>query len=442
VHRTPTVRQLAEWLERQPSAAPAADGPLAPGQVPLNPLQTDMLVQHLFYPEDLSQHCAMGWHVDGPLDLDALRHAVARVHRRHEALRASFRMEDEPIAEAFDTEPPGVTALAAATRAEAEDLLRSVLSDPLYLEKGEIWRVVTVAVDGAHLVGVAAHHIAFDGWSEAIMAGELSAGYNAFLAGSAAPEDPAPTLAQIATASRSHVPAAELEAQREHWRAELRDIPALRYGGAGGDLAPGEPRVREYPLAPGTLDGVGRRAEAHGVTPYTVLLALYGRALADVSGQRDIGVGTPIARRGDRLLDGAITCLIDIVCLRLRLAGADDELADLTTVAGTVRAAFAAQDIPINEVVRIVNPPRDDRSPLFQTMFALQNTEPAPLDLAGTRSGFYRPAPFDLPTELLAEVWPFRPDGPHLVVSHQPGRVPAAFADAVAARMLARLANL
>ncbi|MGW5400092.1 amino acid adenylation domain-containing protein [Streptomyces sp. NPDC003952] len=444
IHRTPTVRALAHWLEQENTELPATPIDLSEkGPVALGALQADMLLQHLFDPDDLSQHCAMGWKVEGELNLVALERAVRYIHQRHESLHCSYTLEEEPFAEVVDVAAPHMTPLSARTLVQAHTLLAHALAAPFRLEQAEVWRLVTVSVAGEalHLVGLAAHHIAIDGWSEAILSQDLSQAYNAYVTDVVPTGIPAPSLHQVARLGTACTDVSELEAQRDHWRSELVGIPQLIYPNTPCTSSESGPQVLEYQLPTGTLDKVGRYAEAHGVTPYIVLLTAYGRALAEVSGQRDFGVGTPVAQRGDSILDTAVSCLIDVLCMRLRVVGATYS-DDLQHVSAIVRGAFAARDIPVNEVVRLLNPPRDERPPLFQNMFALQNTPPPTLDLPGTQSEFFRPGPFGLPTELLAEVWENRADGPHLTVAYQPNQVPAAFASSLATRILAELDRL
>ncbi|MCI4066804.1 condensation domain-containing protein [Micromonospora sp. R77] len=417
--------------------------PSGTGPVPLSPVQTDLLGQQLLDPDDPGEHCMIGWRVEGPVDRSALERAVGHVHRRHESLRAAYRLDDPPTAEPLDLAPPGVTRLPATSPAEAEDLLRRALGEPFDLEAGRVWRLVHVPVGGddVHLLGLAGHHIALDGWSEAILTVELSAAYNAFVAGREPPDEPAPTLAEVAAERDLPADPVRLDRHRQWWRTDMAGVPQLSYG--DGPTSTGEaPRLLDVRLSPRALAGVRRYARQHLVTPYVVLLTAYVRTLADLCGQHDFGVGTPVALRGDDVLDRAVGCLIDVLCLRVRLATGDTDEGDLRRVSETVRRSFAAREIPLNEIVRLANPPRDERPPLFQTVFALQNMAPAPLDLTGTRSTAFRPAPLALPTELFVEVWEHGTDGPHLTVHHRPDQVPDGFARRLADRMVTRVEHL
>lgn len=430
LYRTPSPAGIARWLE-QPHSEP---GPLPAWQggdaLPLLRQQGDMLIRHVLDPGDLTDHCAMGWRVEGEVDTDVLAEAVSHVHDRHEALRARYRLEDEAVVEPADAPAPEVVILRAATQEAARTVLREAVGRPFDLQQGEVWRVVVVTIGAGkvHLVAVVVHHIATDGWSEPILAADLSAAYDALQSGDRPETPPAPGLRQVVEVQLAHRDSGELEEQRAYWKSGLVGVPPLDFPSLVSDGRSSSPCRESFSLPGSLLRGVGKQASRQGTTPFTVLLTAYGRALSKLTGASDFGVGTPLALRGDIRVESAVSCLIDVVCIRMRFPGGTSRTDDVRRVAGTVRRAFAAQDIPFSEVVQLADPPRGTRPPLFQNMFALQNNATPELRLAGTRTEFFRPAPFGLPTELVAEVWPHAGGGAELTVSYRPDRVGGAFA--------------
>src|SRR5262249_55401046 len=132
-----------------------------------------------------------------------------------------------------------------------------------------------------------------------------------------------------------------------------------------------------------------------GATLHMALLAAYGAVLSRWSGQRDIGVGTPVANRTREEAEGLIGCFVNSLVVRVRL---DAERASggaqaapalpyrllLARVRAATPAADAHQDVPFERVVEELRPERDlARTPLFQVMFALQNAPMSALDLGG-----------------------------------------------------------
>ncbi|MFD3611365.1 condensation domain-containing protein [Streptomyces atroolivaceus] len=445
LYEHPTARGLGQWLARTHPAGPA---PFAEGtDVPLTPMQTGYLTNHLLEPEDRSAHCLLIFRIDGMLDLDALDSAVEAVHDRHEVLRTAYLAAPEPVARVVDFPAPVLEVLDAEPDADAAtEVLRAALGAPLALAEGEVWRTALVPLESgrAWVLGCVVHHIAFDGWSESVLTGDLAAAYNASRDDSAAP--PAALLAPaLSVAGTAHLRAgrlaqADLEQQRATLRAELHGVPELIWPGTA------EPtdRVRPAPLRIERLldEDAGARldaAAAHaGVTRYAVLLACYGQLLAELTGRRDFAVGVPVAQRFDSRLDDVVGCHIEMACLRLRGKVLDGGPEAVTEAGQVLDRAFGAQDVAFHDLVRLLNPPRTGRPPLFQTLLVLQDNAVPELDLAGLRTAQLRPPYLDIPLEVQTEFWPL-PDGRlRLAVNYRPDAVP----DAGAHELVKRLADL
>ncbi|MCT9081063.1 amino acid adenylation domain-containing protein [Streptomyces fulvoviolaceus] len=396
------------------------DGPgpdQAPAEVPLTAAQSGFLVRHLLEPDDRSAHCLAAWTLDGDLDVAALTGALADVHARHPALHSAYRAHKaRTFAVPGDATPPPLAELPAAPSTEAALIaVREALAAPLDPTAGVLWRAVLVPVTGTRttVLGYVVHHIAFDGWSESVLAADLAAAYNARLAGRAPAWAPAPTAAQVWAVRERHTRAADLTAQRERLKAELVGVPELRLplpaAGAGREVL-----RTEVSLSAEEVAGLDRLASDAGLTRFAVLLSRYGRALADLTGQDDFGVGVPVAQRVDPLLETAVGCHIGMVCVRLRGAAVRG---DAGSAGRLVRDALACQDVGFDEAVRLVNPPRGTRSPLFQTLFALQDNHTAELPLTGAATTFHRLPYAGIPAEIQTEIWPRSDGGLRLVVN-------------------------
>ena len=121
----------------------------------------------------------------GPLSIESMRNAAARLVERHEAFRVSFSPRgDEQVVAREAVIPIGemdLTALApeARTRAVA-DLLEREAREPFDLSAGPMARMHIVReAPGVHLVVLTAHHLICDGWSAALVLQDLSAFYTA-----------------------------------------------------------------------------------------------------------------------------------------------------------------------------------------------------------------------------------------------------------------------
>ncbi|MFB6697992.1 AMP-binding protein [Streptomyces rubiginosohelvolus] len=443
LYEHPTARGLGQWLAGE---APVPPAPVAAGDdVPLTPMQTGYLTNHLLRPQDRSAHCLLLFRIDGDLDLDSLDSAVETVHERHETLRTACTATPHPVARVTDLPAPVLEILEPEPDTDrAVETLRATLGAPLGLDEGEVWRTALVPLEPgrAWVFGCVVHHIAFDGWSESVLAGDLAAAYNAAraAAGDAAPVPPPPPALSVAESARLRAERLA-HADPEHQRATLIDalagVPELTWPArTDPTAAPAAPAFRTErllePDAAARLDAAAARA---GVTRYAVLLACYGQVLAELTGQRDFAVGVPVAQRFDPRLDDAVGCHIEMACLRLRGAVLDGGPEAVAEAGRVLDRAFAAQDVSFHELVRLLNPPRTGRPPLFQTLLVLQDNAIPELPLTGVGTTLLRPPYLDIPLEVQTEVWPL-PDGRlRLAVNHRLDAVGHATAHELAERL-------
>ncbi|RAP55678.1 non-ribosomal peptide synthetase, partial [Oleiagrimonas sp. MCCC 1A03011] len=135
------------------------------------------------------------------------------------------------------------------------------------------------------------------------------------------------------------------------------------------------------------------------------VLSAWAAVLGRLSGQEDLVIGAPTANRNRAEIEPLIGFFVNTLALRIDLSD-DPTIAELLDrVRHTTLAAQDHQDLPFEQVVEIVQPPRRlDQTPLFQVMFAWQSNNAEIFDLHGVR---VEPVPmafdkvkFDLELEL------------------------------------------
>ncbi|GGT43275.1 non-ribosomal peptide synthetase [Streptomyces chromofuscus] len=427
--RSPTQRGTTRLLASRAAAENSASAVVGRrrDQVPLAGVQAGFALLHELDPTDATAICPLVWAVSGPLDLPALEQALNDVQRRHEALRARYRVMPEPVLTLPDhtrsirvevLDPPAEDEPVLARLAEA-------LNQPLPIEDGQIWRCVCARdTDGGRLLGIAVHHVAFDSWSQDILVTDLAHAYEARRRGEPPRFDgPAPSLHAVREESEAVTGVIGATAQLQHWTAALADLPELRFPPKRSDVPP-PPGVAGFRVDAGTVSGLRALAARTDSTLFLPLLACYAEALAGVVGQDDFGIGVPLIRRYGPQSLRAVSCLVDVVCLRLPRTHGGGTVEELTDAARpVVDAAFAHQDMAFAEVVRAVDPPRTGRNPLYQTMFAYQNVVAADLVLPGCGTRPLHVFPRAALHELVCEVWPEKDGGLRVHLTHQPHRV-------------------
>jgi amino acid adenylation domain-containing protein len=113
----------------------------------------------------------------------------------------------------------------------------------------------------------------------------------------------------------------------------------------------------------------------NGATLFMLLLAAFKTLLYRYTGQEDILVGTPVAgRKGLESFD-SIGFFVNTIVLRTSLEGNPTFLDLLKRVRETTLGAVDHQDVPFEELVRVLQIRRDlSRTPLYQVMFVHNHT--------------------------------------------------------------------
>ena len=135
------------------------------------------------------------------------------------------------------------------------------------------------------------------------------------------------------------------------------------------------------------------------------LLAGWAALLSRLSGQEEVVVGSPAANRSRAEIEGLIGFFVNTLALRIDVSGAPSAAELLGRVKAASLAAQENQDLPFEQVVEILQPPRSlSHAAVFQAMFAWQNTPGGTLALPGLTlspvEGGHSAAKFDLTLSL------------------------------------------
>lgn len=271
---------------------------------------------------------------------------------------------------------------------EVKGLVREQLRIPFDLTRGLLVRSVLIKTGAEeHVLILCMHHIASDGWSLAIFTQELEALYGAFCAGRDSPLAELPIqYADFSQWQRESLGDQALEDHLAYWKKQLAGATTL-------DLATDRPRSAlmsyrgastEVVLSDELTSGLKSFSQDEGVTLFMCLLAAWQVLLYRYSGQPDISVGSPIAGRTRRETEVLIGFFVNTLVMRVDLRGNPSFREVMKQVRNVAIDAYQHQDAPFEKLVEQLQPDRDmSRTPLFQVMFALQNTESGQLRLPG-----------------------------------------------------------
>ncbi|MFD9700029.1 amino acid adenylation domain-containing protein [Lentzea sp. NPDC059081] len=373
--RDPTPRGLDGHLDSTAPVRALTRPGHRPKRVPLSSAQLGVRLA-----AEVADHAYTAPHAMrllGELDLDALRTALLDVVERHEALRTVFPEDvsgwHQVVLPADELE----FEVADCPEVALDDALTALVGRPFDLAADIPLRVHVLRLGAQdHVVLLALHHIATDGWSTGVLLRDLAEAYRARVGGTAPDWQPLPI--QYADHSlRQQELLAVSEDPLEFWATTLNGIPdELR-------LPVDRPRpvasanvgdeVRAHVDA-ATHRGLVALARNNNATVFMALHAAVATLLTKLGAGTDIVVGTVVAGRGTEDLDDLVGLFVNTLALRADLSGDPD----FTTVLHRVReadlAAYTHQDVPFDRVVERVNPERSStRHPLFQVSLALQD---------------------------------------------------------------------
>ncbi|MGZ4032873.1 MAG: non-ribosomal peptide synthetase, partial [Tumebacillaceae bacterium] len=239
-----------------------------------------------------------------------------------------------------------------------------------------------------------------DGWSMGIFTEEFMKIYLAIVhqMEPMLPEMPV-QYADFAIWQRDWLQGEVLDAQMAFWKKQLGgELPVL-------EMPTDRPRppVQTYRGASEAFTiprhltkALNALSRQQGATLFMTMLSAYQTLLHRYTGQADIVVGTPIAGRNRKETEGLIGFFINTLVLRTSFEGNPTFTELLQQVRETSLEAFANQDVPFEKLVDELKLQRDpSRTPLFQTMFILQNTPFEEVKLPGLT---LLPVEFDNPT--------------------------------------------
>jgi amino acid adenylation domain-containing protein len=347
VHCRRTPRAIAAHV------LPATDQEQASPEV--NDGRRDIWLREQWEPGDPAQLLLLRFEITPALDEHTLSTGLTELVRRHPALRTGYLMEND-------------TLVAVPLVDAAIPILHGPVDHQPAVFDLEKQPPLRCWLDGDSLT-MLIHHIAYDGWSEAVLLRDLGDA----LAGRSGPVVPA-------VFGAGH--------DLDFWRSELTGLPSL-------ELPAGQRHAPRF---------AGLRWRLDTVPTHAGVLAWFGCALHRLTGQREFAVGSFHAGR-ERVDEDAIGYFVRPLPIRLDIAG------DAAAVAEQARQrwlrAIAHPVPPLYKLAALAPRPRQPTTqPVFQAALTLQTNREGTLSLPGRTVTRINVPPLASPFPLHLELWP------------------------------------
>ena len=393
----------------------AAGGDTAPGTAPVEPdVQPLSPAQHrIWFADQLDPGSATysmfeAYRLHGPVDVEALRAAVADTVRRQPALRTTFRSRrGKPYARVDpDAEVP-VDILPVADRVEAQEIIERLAVVPFALAEGPLLRITLLRLaPEEHVLLGTIHHVIADDWSMDVLWRDIGRAYAQHLHGgtvtAAAPLPPAP------------LPATD-PADLAYWREHLAGVPAAV------DLPADLPRPARLRHAEATIPFtlpaevtavVRTLARSTGATPFMLLLGTFSVLIGHLADREDLVIGTFSGNRGSEESEERVGMFVNTLALRVRCPSEVPFTDLLRQVRQVALSGYRHQGFPFDQLVTALRPKRDlSRNPVVQVAFQLLGDLAGRVRLPGVNAEPLRHGQGGTPFDLLLTI---REAGPEL----------------------------
>ncbi|GAB19825.1 putative non-ribosomal peptide synthetase [Gordonia effusa NBRC 100432] len=403
VFEAATVRQLAAAADERGVALPPVTAVSErPERIPLSFAQQRMWFINQFDPESPTYNVPSVMRLSGALDVDALRAAAIDLLVRHEVLRTTFPADGGVPFQSASSAQTVAGEIDWAVVSSQSEIERAVTEGFDVTRRWPIrFRLWQVNSDEA-VLAVVAHHIAVDGESRGPLITDMALAYAARRGGSEPSFVPLPVQFSDYAIWQRDVLGSRDDAdsvvgkQLSYWTDQLAGLPDVL------ELPTDRPRPAvashrgaavEFEIPAEVAVRIADTAAELGASGFMVVHAALSVLLARMSGTTDIAVGTPVAGRGQAVLDPLVGMFVNTLVLRNEI----DLAESFTDLVGRVRAtdleAMANADVPFESVVEATSPVRSEAfAPLSQVWLTLDSevlpefaTASAAVDVGGLR---------------------------------------------------------
>jgi len=367
--------------------------------VPLSFGQRRLWILDQLVPGNAFYNVPMVYRLEGELNQAAFQDSVNEIVARHESLRTIFSTEnDEPvqvIQKELKLEVPVISLEHLSGLEQEQEIVRlsgKEAMKPFDLATGPLMRVGLLRLgEKDHVLMYTSHHIVSDTWSSENFLHELVTLYTAFSLGRPSPlKELTIQYPDFALWQRKRMQGELLDKQLNYWSQILGpSIPIL-------ELPTDRPRPpvqnfngesMSFALEEELCEKISALTLNAESSQFMFLLAALSLLFYRYSGQADILIGSPIANRTRKEIEGLIGYFSNTLVFRTDLTGNPTFRHLLERVRKSASGAYDNQDIPFEQLVEKFQPERYmSLTPLFQVMLVLQNVPKQ--DINVTETGF------------------------------------------------------
>ena len=362
-------------------------------RLPVSPFQERLWILQRLDPGSCAYNFAHAWKTPAGADSATVVAAIGSLLERHEILRSSFdevdgRLTSRPLPRtAVPVEVRDLSALGADEQRQQIDTdMSAEVVVPFDLTTAAPTRFIVYRVGASQCVTLlAAHHVAVDDWSLAVLEKEIAA---ACVPGARTAGNPAQLqYADYAAWLRATTDPAVIAADLDWWAGYLAQAPQLSVfppdlpAAATNAQSNAVGATRNVLWTPQLAAGVRALARKEGATVYMAMMAACATVLRWHTGQDDFVLGSPMGARERTELESMIGPFVSLLLVRLDLKD-DPSFGDLLRRArSSMLEAHERRHVPFETLLERLKPARHaTHSPLFQVALVQHNAPQSETD--------------------------------------------------------------
>ena len=321
-----------------------------------------------------------------PLNIDILVQSLGILTQRHEILRTTFDvMNGNPVQHVHPSGKPEIIYRDLRSLPLNEKETKAMT---LALEHGKtvipLDQLPLLRFDVLHLSDleyillINPHHIISDGWSNALFAKELSMTYAALESREPAPfAGPEYQYVDFVKWEKDWMLTPVYKEQLDFWKTQLAGLPEplrlpLDFQRPAIMSHHGSKEVNSLDTT--ETEKLRQFCQRENITLFHLLFGVFGLLMSKYSGQKDIMVGVPVARRNQLSFQNTMGLFINTLPMRVKTDENLTAINFLNQIKTYSQQAFMRQELPFEKLIEEVKPDRNlSTNPVFQVHFVHQN---------------------------------------------------------------------
>lgn len=333
-------------------------------------------------PGNVSYNVPRVLRLKGRLSVEVMEQTITELKRRHEILRTTFPTVDGRPVQVIGAPEKyrlSVIDLSEFEESEREHELKNIIDGEsrrkFDLDNGPLLRLFLVRMaEKEHVLVLVEHHLIHDGWTQGVLVRDVMAIYEAYVKGQQSPlKDLEIQYGDFAYWQREWMTGSVMDKQLEYWKKQLsgaKGLLELPTDRARPAVISGHGAEQILEIREELAEKLRKLSREEGVTLFMVMIAGFKVLMNRYSGQEDMVIGSGIANRRRKEMEGLLGMIINTQVLRTDMSG-DPQCVELfKRVREVTLGAYENQDLPFDRIVEELHPVRSlSYNPLAQVFY-------------------------------------------------------------------------